>query len=252
MKTRHIAAGLALLAGGLGLSVFLVNRSAKSADHLDSPATRADSTIDINDVFTWMDGNNLVIAETLYPAATTSSMFSTAAQYVMHTTSSAAYPSTGANKYDVICTFTGSTAPQTISCWGVANGVANEYVTGNASQSTGITSTDGKFKVFAGLRADPFFFNLDGFKNTVATVEAVSALPADAGGIPSFTDAGCPMLTTGQVQALDYQLMHAPDGGAPSDFFATLDALSIVVSLDKSLVSSSSNPVVSVWAGTYK
>jgi len=249
MKTRHIAAGLALLAGGLGLSVFLVNRSAKSADHLDSPATRADSTIDINDVFTWMDGNNFVIAETLYPAATTSSMFSTAAQYVMHTTSSAAYPSTGANKYDIMCTFTGTTAPQTITCWGIAGGIgtgtANEYVTGNASQSTGITSTDGKFKVFAGLRADPFFFNLDGFKNTVATVESVA-------GSLTFNDAGCPALTSGQVALLDGELMHAPDGGAPSDFFATLDALSIVVSLDKSLVSSSSNPVVSVWAGTYK
>jgi hypothetical protein len=257
MKTRLIAAGLVLLAGALGASVFLVNRAARSADHLDSPAVVADPTIDINDVYTWMDGNNLVIAETLYPAAPiggdagSAAMFSTSAQYVLHTTSSAAYPSSGANKYDIICTFAG-TAPQTASCWGVANGVANEYVTGNASQTNGIASSDGKFKVFAGLRADPFYFNLDGFKNTVATVEAVAALPADAGGIASFTDAGCPNLSAAQSAILVGDLTHSPDGGPAQDFFKTLNALAIVVSLDKSLVQTSSNPIVSVWAATHK
>ena len=45
----------------------LVNRAAKSADHLDSPSVRADSTIDINDVYTWMDTNNFVVAVTLFP-----------------------------------------------------------------------------------------------------------------------------------------------------------------------------------------
>ena len=230
-----------MLGVGLGVGVFLVHRQARSADHLDSPATKADSTIDINDVYSWMDGSNFVVAVTAYPVASASTLFSTSAQYVIHTNSGASYGAVGAaTPYDIICTFSGTTAPQTAQCWAGTN----EYVTGNANQTSGITSSDGKFKVFAGPRADPFYFNLDGFKNAVATVESVA-------GSLTFNDAGCPALTGGQSALLIGQLQHENDGGAPSDFFAALDTLAIVVSLDKSLVTTN-GPVVAAWAGTYK
>ena len=239
---RLIAGGCVLLAAGLGLGVFLVQRQARSADHLDSPATKADATIDINDVYSWMDGNNFVVALTAYPLASSSTLFSTTAQYVAHINSGATYGAVPASTpYDIICTFTGSAAPQTAQCWAGSN----EYVTGNAGQTTGIKSADGKFQVFAGPRADPFYFNLDGFKNAVATVEAVAA-----GGLTS-NDAGCPTLTTMQSNLLIGELQHENDGGAPSDFFAAADTLAIVVSIDKSLVTTN-GPVVAVWAGTYK
>ncbi len=238
MKARGLIAVAFALAGGLGASIFFVQRHAHSADHLDSPATKADSTSDINDVYSWMDGNNAVFIMTLYPNAPSTALFSNATQYVFHTTSYAAYGTTSNHNYDIICTFTGTTAPQTTTCWGGNN----EYVTGNAS-TTGITSASGKFKVFAGLRSDPFFFNIDGFKATVAAVEAAGALPTN--------DAGCPTLAPATALALATQLATAPDGGPPADFFATFNALAIVVSIDKSLVTSGGS-VVSVWGGTYK
>lgn len=238
MKARGWIATTVVGAAGVLAAGLLVHKSAQSADHLDSPATKADPTVDINDVFTWNDASNLVVAATLYPAAPTGTLFSTSAQYVLHTSSGAAYGQTNKG-YDIICTFSGTTAPQTAKCWGGNN----EYVTGDASGATGITSTDGKFKVFAGLRSDPFFFNLDGFNATIAAVEAAGAIPTN--------DAGCPLVPPATAAFLVNQLSHASDGGAPTDFFATLNALAIVVSIDKTLVTTG-GPIVSVWASTHK
>lgn len=241
MKARGwIATSVAVGAIGALAAGVLVQKAARSADHLDSPATQADPTVDINDVFSWVDGSNVVLAMTLYPAAPTTALFSDSVQYAIHTQSGASYTGGTSGNYDVICTFSGTAAPQTAQCW-AGN---NEYATGHADSASGIASADGKFKVFAGLRADPFFFNLDGFKNTVSTVESVA-------GSLTFNDAGCPALSSGQSALLVGQLSHAPDGGAPNDFFKTLNALAIVVSIDKSLVTAN-GPIVSVWASTHK
>ncbi len=248
MKTRGIVAAGLVLAGGLGTSAFFVHRMAKSADHLDSPATRADATMDINDVYTWMDGNNVAIAVTLFPVASAQTLFSTSAQYVIHTSSGAFGALT--KDVDIICQFTGSAAPQTATCWvGTAGGtVASDYVTGNASAATGITSADSKFKVFAGPRSDPFFFNLDGFKATVGAVEAAAG--SDAG--LTFNDAGCPQLNAATSNALAGILSHNPvDGGAANDFFAPLNGLAIVISIDKTLLTTGGG-TLAVWAATLK
>ena len=223
--------GCACLAGIAGYA-----RVAKSADHLDAPATKADPSADIADLYAFNDGTHSVFAMTLFPAATTAAKFSDAVQYVIHTASGSAFGTTTANE-DIICTFT---TAQIISCWAGTD----EFVTGDASATTGLASADGKMKVFAGLRADPFFFNLDGFHTAEATVEGAAA------GL-TFNGAGCPLLDDGTAAALRGQLTHAPDGGPAVDFFANLDALAIVVSLDKSLVNKG-GPLTSVWAGTYK
>jgi hypothetical protein len=217
----------------------LVHSTAKSADHLDSPATQADGTLDINDLYTWNDGANSVFAMTVTPAAAKTALFSDKIRYVIHTSSGSSYPIAGAD-YAIICTFTGTTAPQTAQCWGGTD----EYVTGQADNPAGITSKDGKFKVFAGVRADPFFFNLDGFNTTVADVEAA------AGGL-TFNDAGCPALDSATATALAGQLAHSADGGAPVDFFKTFNALAIVVSIDKTLITKG-GAIVATYASTYK
>ncbi|MBI3328826.1 MAG: hypothetical protein HYZ81_19245, partial [Nitrospinae bacterium] len=68
----------------------------------------------------------------------------------------------------VICKF----APnQRVQCWG-----GGDYVEGDASQEAGLTSRMGKFKLFAGLRNDPFFFNLAGFAKVAADVAAVAPM----------------------------------------------------------------------------
>lgn len=233
MNMRPIMMTAAAIAGLIGVVAF--TRSAISADHQDSPATLASPTADINDVYTWMDGNNVVLAMTVYPAAPTGALFDDKVQYVFHTASGAGLGNTSKN-VDVIATF--DTA-QKIQLW--VGGT--EYVTGDASAATGLASADGKVKVFAGLRADPFFFNLDGFKNAVSTVESVA-------GSLTFNDAGCPSLNAAQEGLLVGQLGSAPDGGAAANHFATFNGLAIVVAVDKSLVTTGGS-IVSVSGATY-
>jgi hypothetical protein len=229
---------VAALVAGTCLALAVMPRFAKSADHLDSPAAKADKAADINDLYSWMDGTNAVFALTVFPAAPAGALFSDKVQYVIHTTSSASFGAAETNK-DIICTFAGTAAPQTISCW---LGATDEFATGNADTATGVASADNKFKVFAGLRKDPFFFNLDGFKDTVSTVK---------GAAPSLDfDAGCPLLDQPTSDLLVNKLSTI-DGGPAVDFFKDLNTLAIVISVDKTLITSG-GPIVSSWAATHK
>lgn len=229
---------LGLLGVTAGVAVLSLARPAPAADHTDAPKTLAEPAADINDVYTFMDGNNLVMAMTVFPFADASAKFSDKVQYVFHTTSGAKFGDKTAST-DVICTFT---AAQAASCW-VGNG---EYVTGDASVATGLASKSGKTKVFAGRRADPFFFNLTGFKDTVAAVENA------AGGL-TFDGSGCPAVDQGTSAALTGLLKEtattAMPGRTNADDFATASGLALVVSIDKSLVTTG-GPTVSVWAST--
>jgi len=240
MRLRPALGTLAALASVAAVIGYAA--SALSADHQDGPATTSEPPADINDVYSWIDGSNAILAMTVYPAAPTGAQFSNNVQYVFHTSSVSAFGAAadaGAPvPLDVIATFD---ATQKIKLWVGTT----EYVTGDASQTSGLSSADGKVKVFAGLRADPFFFNLDGFHNTTATVEAVAG-----GGTLTFTEAGCPNnLTPAQLTLLGTDLATT-DGGPPVNHFATFNGLAIVVSVAKSLLTAG-GPVMSVWAGTY-
>jgi hypothetical protein len=210
---------------------------ALAADHQDGPAATADPSADITDVFAWMssDASKVNLVMDVFPFATGTPLFSNTVQYVFHTSSRPSFGTTAAASINVICTF--DTA-QTISCWAGA-----EYVTGDASSTTGLSSASGKLKVFAGLRNDPFFFNLDGFKATVADVTA-------AKGALTFDSNGCPELDGPTSTALVTQLASAPDGGAPQNHFLGANLLAIVIQVDKSVLTAG-GPLVSVWAATH-
>ena len=167
---------MAAIGGACLVTAFITPRLAQSADHRDGPAVKMDPSTDINDVYTWNDGNNVVLAMTVFPVADANSKFSNAAAYVLHTESAAAFGATS-NPFDIICTFD---AAQKISCW-----AGDEYVTGDASAAAGVASASGKLKVFAGRRADPFFFNLEGFNDNRDFVVA------NAGAL-TFNNQGCP------------------------------------------------------------
>jgi hypothetical protein len=250
MRRTLAIAAMASLAGAAVISGY--STPARSADHQDSPSVRGEPAADINDVFTWMDGCNVVLAMTVYPDAMTANTFSNTVQYVFHTGSSLTFansiPTSG---IDVIATFDSNT-PQNIQLWIGNPASGGEYITGNANAAAGIASADGKAKVFAGLVADPFFFNLDGFKAVVTDVEMAAATAGTDGGL-QFTAFGCPLLDNTQVEGLDSQLGSAPGViGNPVDHFATFDALAIVVSVDKSLLlGTSGNGLLTVWGATY-
>jgi hypothetical protein len=213
-------------------------RPAQSADHRDAPKTTAEPSADINDVYTWIDGNNLVMAMTVFPFADSTARFSNTVQYVFHTTSGTKFGETVSSS-NIICTFD---ATQIASCWvGTA-----DYVTGNASAQTGITSASGKTQVFAGLRADPFFFNLSAFNDTTTKVEA-------AAGALTFDTSGCPLVPPATVTLLQNSLKETATttnpGRTVTDDFATASTLALVVSVDKSLVTQG-GVIVSVWGST--
>lgn len=225
----------AWLTGGLALALGCVSATALAADHLDSPVATADPAADITDLYAWIDGGKVVLVMDVFPLADETSKFSDKVQYVFHVGSSAAFPLAGTNT-DVICTFD---TEQLVSCW-----AGGDYVTGNAAGAAGVTSKSGKMEVFAGIRADPFYFNLDGFNDTVTTVEGA------AGGL-TFDAAGCPALDAATSALLVGKLAGDPaNPGQPGkDFFAGLNVLSLVVVLDASLVNGGGN-VLNVWAST--
>jgi len=208
-----------------------------AADHADGPAAKADPSADITDVFAWMsaDATHIYLAMDLVRNATTASKFSDGVQYVFHTISRPSFGGTAAAEVDIICTFTPA---QQIQCWAGPQ----EYVTGNANNVNGIASADGKLKVFAGLRDDPFFFNLAGFKETGKIV-------AHAASSLTFDPAGCPQLDAPTATTLVTQLQTAPGGGPAIDNFARFNVLAIVVSADRSIVTKG-GAIIGVWGST--
>ena len=150
----------------------------------------------------------------------------------------------GANQ-DILCTFD-SGSPQRVSCW-----AGDEYLHGDASSTGGIASASGKLRVFAGLRDDPFFFNLDGFKHVAATVHGA----ATSGGLPAPDSAGCydlgdPAASGTTANTLVQFLTHAADGTSPAvNHFHGLNVLELAVQVDLAIVNQG-GPVVSVWAST--
>src|SRR5262245_60629412 len=86
---------------------------ALAADHRDAPATTADPSIDINDVYAFTSGNNIIVAMTVFPVADMTSMFSDTAQYVFNLDTGTAFGETIDSK-KIICSFD---AAQMASCY---------------------------------------------------------------------------------------------------------------------------------------
>jgi hypothetical protein len=214
----------------------LLAASAWAADHRDGPGVRADLAADINDVFAWMspDAARVYMVMTVFPFATAEARFSDTVQYVFHTNSGAAFGQASSPEVNVICTFN---AAQQISCR-----VGDVSVSGDASDPAGLASQDGRLRVFAGRRNDPFFFNLNGFQRTTRIVAGA------ASGL-TFDDAGCPQLDEATANTLVTQLQTEPDGAPATDEFAGANGLAIIVSLDKTLVTAG-GPILAMWGST--
>ena len=227
------------LAGGAASAAFaLMAAPVRAADHLDGPAALANPDGDLDDLFAWMtpDGNKVNLVMTFYPNAPGGTELSDQVLYVFHVSSMASYGAADSDSIDIVCGFD---AAQTLSCWAGDR----DYVSGDASSPGGITSASGKMKVFAGLRADPFFFNLDGFKTVAHAV-------AQAAGSLTFDDDGCPALDQGTADALVAQLAETSGGDPAVNNLAGFSAQTLVVQIDKDLVASG-GPILAVWASTH-
>jgi hypothetical protein len=230
---KKILIGVAVL--GLTAWGLLRTPATRAADHADGPATTADPTADITDVFAWMspDASHMYLAMGIGRNVGSDFRFSDSVQYVIHTSSKASFGAASATPYDIICEFDVSGQ---LRCW-----AGNDYFIGG--DPNGTQSSDGKFEVFAGIRNDSFFFNLIGFKDTAKIVGTVAPSLA-------FDAAGCPKLDAATSAFLVNQL-KTQDGAPPKDDFLHFNLGMIVASLDKSLVTRG-GPIVGVWGSTHR
>lgn len=226
-----------ILTTGLLMPLLFVPFLGHAADHVDSPSAIAEPTADLTDVFAWMDedAEKVNLVANVAPFAEGGMVFSDAVQYVFHVNSSMGYGEEQ-TETQILCQFT---APPEVECW-----VGDEYVAGDPSAAVGIESESGAVKVFAGLRDDPFFFELVGFKAVVETV-------VGAANDLTFDEQDCPELPEETRSALVTQLMSGEDGAPASDTFAGANVLSLVVQVDKTLLTIG-GPVLGVWASTHR
>ena len=193
------------------LALTTIGSSALAADHLDSPSVSEDASTDINDIFAFVspsDPEKLVMIMTVHPIANADSKFSDAANYTFNVVRNADGVARSIN-----CTFTADT----FSCTGPeGSGVV-------AAGNIGETAMGDSIMAYAGLKDDPFFFDLRAFRNVV--------------GADADANAFC---------LLD------PMAGGNGDFFAGLNALAIVVEVRKEVFvpADQANKILAIWAST--
>lgn len=179
---RHLRRALkGALAGMMLLAV-----PANSADHLDSPGAAADPAADINDVYVFrsldpaaVNASRTVFVMTVVPLADETSRFSTNVSYEFRIKESGTD-----NQLDIVCTASG-VEMQEITCTGPSE--VSDSVMFNAVEP-GNALLD-NMRIFAGLRDDPFFFDLDAF-NTVVGDPAQVGLLVDEMGTDFFAGLG--------------------------------------------------------------
>jgi hypothetical protein len=209
-----------------------------AADHRDADSLLTDPATDINDVYAWMNNGKVTMVMTVFPLADTTAKFSDSAKYVFHTRAGASGLAPSEPEINVIAKFN---AAGQIELW---VGDKDYIPPSDASVDAGVTSDSGMVKVFAGLRDDPFFFNLDGFNNTINTVKA-------AASTLTFDAYGCPELDPGTAATLGGLLTKDATGANPgADFFAGKNTLSIVVELEASLITTATAQQVTIWSST--
>ncbi|NEZ03277.1 DUF4331 domain-containing protein [Wenzhouxiangella sp. XN201] len=171
-----------------------------AADHLDSPLVQNDPAADINDVYAFVnpnDASELVMLKTVVPVASVDSRFSDAVDYEFHVDN-------GSSSATITCTFDGDGVR--VHCAGP----------GGLKAETGLNQIgmgDG-MRVWIGLADDAFFFDLEAFNQTVATLA------------PQFTDPG-------------------------TDFFANLNTLVLAVGIDSDrLTDNGANNTLQIYAST--
>jgi hypothetical protein len=201
-----------------------------------------DASATLSALYAFTDHGQTVLMMTVYPFAPPTATFSTSAQYVFHTSSGDAFGK-GTSQVDIICTFAG---PKSVTCWLGKD----DYVTGDPSDAAHpLVSLNGGFRVFAGLRADPMFFNFSGFSDTVDVVRS-------AEGSLTFDSAGCPALDAATSSALVSTLSETATKANPSrtnpDDFVNANVLALVVQIDPKLAPAvtQGGRFVSLWAST--
>jgi hypothetical protein len=208
-----------------------VSGAARASDHFDSPAMTANPQADIGDIYAWTapDGRHLNLVMTIVGHS-----FSDRLSYTFHVDSGRAFGRTTAST-TIVCRFP---EPKVATCR--VGGV--DSAEGDASNTAGLESRNHRFRVFAGLRDDPFYNNVKGALGAYGA--AAAAVKAGA----PVDKAGCANFDTATVGAIQDQWRHT-DGGPAQNLLANWTASAIVVSVDLDVVSKG-GPILAVWGTT--
>jgi hypothetical protein len=202
-----------------------------ASDHLDSPTTVANPAADIADVYAWTapDGKHLNLVMTVQGHA-----FSDRIDYVVHIDSGHAFNRTTAS-ISLVCRFPSANSA---NCQ-----LSNiDSASGNPSQPAGLESQNRRFRLYAGLRDDPFYNNVKGLLGAYQAASSAiqKGAVADAAGCAHFDE-----VTANTIRD---QMQHT-DGGAAQNLLYNWTVSAIVVSVDLAAVSKGGK-LLAVWGAT--
>ena len=199
-----------------------------ASDHLDTRTVIKDPRADIGDIFAWVshDAKRLNLVMTIVGHS-----FSPDLDYRFHVDSGTDFGRTTATA-SISCRMPSATL---IDCKG-----ADDFAMGNPSQVDGIESHGGHYRLFAGLRNDPFYNNVRGSRD--AYQEAAKAIAQGA----AKDNAGCWQFDSNTSRAILDKWRHT-DGGPATDFLAGWTPASLVISVELDEVAHG-GPILAVWA----
>ena len=170
-RPRKWIVGSGVLIGSAAIALIVPGQLAFSADHLDPPArtdpavdTTPDTPADIADLYAFSDATNAYFAVSFAgpQVAGVPAFYDRDVLYTINVSTSA--PATSS---DVTIRFRFGPATN-----GTGSGISVENLPGVGGAIVGpvetVLSKDG-VRVYAGLRDDPFFFDLQGFRETRST-----------------------------------------------------------------------------------
>ncbi len=202
-----------------------------ASDHLDTRTVVDDPRADIGDLYAWTssDGKRLNLAMTIVGHS-----FSSELSYTFHVDSGTRFGQTTAST-TIVCRFP---AAGETDC----NVGDVDRARGDAGKQAGIAGRNERFRVFAGLRDDPFFNNVKGARDAYQV--AATALKRGA----KVDAAKCAALDQATSKALLDKWRHT-DGGPAQDFLDGWTPASLVVSVDLDAIDDGGR-MLAVWATT--
>jgi hypothetical protein len=285
-KLYRMIGGLAAVAALVVVVIAYGIHAARSSDHQDTYnlANRANTSADITDVYLFPSPSNsanvvfVMDVSPLIPAGMgTAKFFDPTLMWQFKISHGTA----GVEDQVIQMGVNGVDSTQTISVYGPAKpnevGTANTFVpvTGNVAYNGTATLSNG-IQVFAGPRADPFFFDLFAFfsflgdRNAAAHTSQSDAGTGDAFANSNNVGAGASFATTGSKTADPTKPSFAgftagtvsntapggyacrtdlPAQNALADIGGGFNVLSFVVEVPKTLITTGySSSVIHVWA----
>ncbi|MEO8018302.1 MAG: hypothetical protein ABI769_10840 [Pseudomonadota bacterium] len=203
--------------------------AANASDHLDTAAVIADPSGDIGDLYAWSHDGRLNLVMTIVGGK-----FSDHVRYSFHIDSGKSVGKTDAT-IDFECDFESAFAPQ-------CRLGDVERARGDAGSPSGLMSEQGRFRVFAGVRDDPFYDNVRGTRAALNVAGAVLTAGVARDG------AGCPRFTRATVARILDEWQHS-DGHAGANLLAGWKIAALVISVDLKAVNHG-GPLLGVWGTT--